>query len=329
MIYKSSGSWGLYTLFQFWEYIKGKISSVLGLTATQYNGNANTATTAESANKIEPNYTNVELSAVTSETTKYIKIADCNWDQAGTLQVYLDGNALVDTLVINFGGGNAETPMLCGYYHGHMNGVYSVIARKGSTWNSDYSIYVKVMQKTNCVMHVALLKGNCTINITESTTAPTNISEWNVNYGLFGDLSGNVSGSSGSEMVHTCSTPRATAAKTVSIPGFTLTQGACIRVVFNNGNSAARPTLNVNGTGAKEICGPYGELLNAVVEPPATSAFGSGICTWDYNIVLDLYYNGTEWRVIGNPIVLRFSENSTVHKNISILGNLQTSILRG
>ena len=166
-----------------WNYIKDKISSVLGLTATQYNGNANTA------NKIEPNYTtNVELTEVTSETTKYIKIADCDWDQVGTLQVYLSGNSIVDTLVINFGGGNATTPMLCGYYHGHNYKVSSVIARKGSTYSSDYSIYVKIRQQTNCDVHVALLRGSCTINITESTTAPTNISEWAVNYGFFGNI---------------------------------------------------------------------------------------------------------------------------------------------
>ena len=35
-----------------WEYIKGKISSILGLTDTQYNGNAKTATTATNATKV-------------------------------------------------------------------------------------------------------------------------------------------------------------------------------------------------------------------------------------------------------------------------------------
>ena len=35
-----------------WNYIKDKISSVLGLTATQYNGNAKTATTATNATKV-------------------------------------------------------------------------------------------------------------------------------------------------------------------------------------------------------------------------------------------------------------------------------------
>ena len=145
--------------------------------------------TVASANKIEPNYTtSLNLTEVTSKTTKYIKIADCDWDQVGTLQVYLGGSALVDTLVINFGGGHALTPMLCGYYNGHGNGVYSVIAQKGSAWDSAYSIYVKARQMTTCNVRVALLRGSCTINITESTTAPTNISEWAVNYGFFGNI---------------------------------------------------------------------------------------------------------------------------------------------
>ena len=36
MIYKSSGNWGLYTLSTFWNYIKNKISSVLGLTKDNF-----------------------------------------------------------------------------------------------------------------------------------------------------------------------------------------------------------------------------------------------------------------------------------------------------
>ena len=147
--------------------------------------------TVASANKIEPNYTSVSLTQVASTTTKYIKVADCPWDSTGTLQVSLSGNNLVDTLVINFGGGNGATPMLCGYYSGNSFGVYSVIVQKGSTWSSDYSIYVKVRQLKNCNVQVALLKGECTINVTDSTTAPTNITEYPVSYGLFGDFTGN------------------------------------------------------------------------------------------------------------------------------------------
>ena len=144
--------------------------------------------TVASANKIEPNYTSVDLTPVTSTTTKYIKVADCSWFSTGTLQVRLSGNSLVDTLVINFGGGDALEPMLCGYYSGNNHAVYSVIAQKGSDWNQSYSIYVKVRQSTDCNVNVALLKGVCTVNITESTTAPTNIYEWTVNYGLFGNI---------------------------------------------------------------------------------------------------------------------------------------------
>lgn len=40
-------NWGLYTLSQFWEYIKGKISSVLGLTKDNYGGKADTAGNAD------------------------------------------------------------------------------------------------------------------------------------------------------------------------------------------------------------------------------------------------------------------------------------------
>ena len=41
--------WGLFTLSTFWGYIKDKISSALGLTATEYNGNAKTASHADNA----------------------------------------------------------------------------------------------------------------------------------------------------------------------------------------------------------------------------------------------------------------------------------------
>ena len=194
---RSSGS-----NYDFMRLDDGKIKVAPNVT-----GNANTATesivaytsdiptslpanggTADSANKIEPNYTNVELTEVTSYTDKYIKLAYCHWYDAGTLQVYLSGNNFADTLVINFGGGNGVDPMLCGHYNGNSHRVYSVIAQKGSAWNSGYSIYVKVGQETNLIVDVALLRGNCTFDISESTTAPTNISEWSVNYGLFGNI---------------------------------------------------------------------------------------------------------------------------------------------
>ncbi|MCM1307590.1 MAG: pyocin knob domain-containing protein [Butyrivibrio sp.] len=50
-----------------------------------------------------------------------------------------------------------------------------------------------------------------------------------------------------------CTTAAATAAKTVSCAGFSPVTGAEITVYFTVTNTAANPTLNVNGTGAKPI----------------------------------------------------------------------------
>ena len=49
MAYKNTGGthWGLYTLSTLWNYIKNKISSVLGLTKDNYGGKADTAGTAD------------------------------------------------------------------------------------------------------------------------------------------------------------------------------------------------------------------------------------------------------------------------------------------
>lgn len=84
----------------------------------------------------------------------------------------------------------------------------------------------------------------------------------------------------------TCSTASGTAAKAVTLSGFTLSVGALVAVKFSNINTAASPTLNVGSTGAKAIydcrTGTYpklGALINA------THLF---------------VYNGTQW-VLLNP----------------------------
>lgn len=56
----------------------------------------------------------------------------------------------------------------------------------------------------------------------------------------------------------TCSDSASTVAKTANLQGsasngFTLATGITIYVKFTNSNTAANPTLNVNGTGAKSI----------------------------------------------------------------------------
>ena len=142
--------------------------------------------TADNAKKIVPAYTRINLSTVSTTTIKYVKLADCAWYQEGTMEVYLHGNGLEDTLVINYGGGNASIPMLCGYYTSHMNGIISAIAQKGSTWNDNYSIWIKISQISTAAVDIAVLRGSCTINILETTTEPTNTSKWNIGRGYWG-----------------------------------------------------------------------------------------------------------------------------------------------
>ena len=80
-----------------------------------------------------------------------------------------------------------------------------------------------------------------------------------------------------------CQTAAETAAKTVTIPGFSLVTGATIFVKFQYTNSASNPTLNVNGTGAKALY-RYG-----------TTRKSTTAGTWQAGAVLCLTYDGTGW----------------------------------
>ena len=83
-----------------------------------------------------------------------------------------------------------------------------------------------------------------------------------------------------------CSTAAGTKAKTVTVGSdFTLATGAQVVVKFSNSNSASSPTLNVNGTGAKNIC-QYG-----------TTAIGTETTTtgWRAGSIQTFTYDGTSW----------------------------------
>lgn len=232
MIYKSGGgTWGLYTLLQFWEYIKTKIDLVLGVKDFS-----------------------IEFNRVT-------KLKDTG-----------------------------------GYIDFHYNGD-----------TSDYTS--RIIENTKGILNINGVK------IQNSYVSAT---------GFTGELFGNASTADTATnattaykgMVHTCSTAKETKAKTVSITGFTLTTGACIRVLFANGNSVAYPTLNVNGTGAKEIRVKQGsEYVPLSAE---NGALGQGAYSWDSNTLLELRYNGTYW--IAN-------ENAIVHEKLnSELGYLSSRV---
>lgn len=78
-----------------------------------------------------------------------------------------------------------------------------------------------------------------------------------------------------------CATAAATAAKVVTCADFTeLYSGATILVNFSSANTASAPTLDVNGTGAKNV------ILSGSI--PVTAL--SGLC--------EFVYNGTGWVVL-------------------------------
>ena len=267
MIYKSGGGWGLYTLFHFWEYIKGKISSVLGLTKDNYGGKAAKAANADTAVNATYAYQATRADTAVNATR-------------------------ADTAV---NATRADT---------------AVNATRADT----------ATNATRADTAVNATRADTATNATRADTA-TNATRADTATNAYNAYSG---------MVHTCHTDSATVAKTVSIPGFTLTQGACIRVFFINGNSVAYPTLNVNDTGAKEIKCARGRLDTAINnDSDIDTKDGGGVYTWNANgtIVLDLYYDGSYWRVIGDPIVRRFFNGTSMINNVSITGINQESFL--
>ena len=84
----------------------------------------------------------------------------------------------------------------------------------------------------------------------------------------------------------TSPTAAATAAKVATTldGGFVLTNGATVLVKFSYANTAATPTLSVDGTDAKTVR-KYG----------ATSALAYG---WNAGEVVPLVYDGTQWEIV-------------------------------
>lgn len=82
-----------------------------------------------------------------------------------------------------------------------------------------------------------------------------------------------------------CETIASEAAKTVDMTGFELNEGVTIHVKFANANTAASPTLNVNGKGAKPIV-QYGTTAASTADET------NG---WYAGAVVSFTYDGTSW----------------------------------
>lgn len=101
----------------------------------------------------------------------------------------------------------------------------------------------------------------------------------------------NFNGSANVVHYGTCSTAAATAAKDVFLSNFVLVTGSRVVVKFTVTNTAANPTLNVNGTGAKAIY-----YRGASISAGYLSA----------NRTIEFIYNGTQYEAIGD-----FDTNTT------------------
>ena len=81
-----------------------------------------------------------------------------------------------------------------------------------------------------------------------------------------------------------CDTAGATAAKTVALSGFTLRTGGVVAIRFTNTNTAANMTLNINGTGAKQV------LYNRKAVPTYMIEGGE---------IIFMMFDGTYWNMLG------------------------------
>ena len=92
-------------------------------------------------------------------------------------------------------------------------------------------------------------------------------------------------GANGKMLFGTCATAAGTAAKTSSITGFSLYAGVTVCIQFTYQNTAASPTLNVSGTGAKAI-------------------YTNGVryAYWLAGATVTFVYDGSYWRVCSIPV---------------------------
>ena len=116
----------------------------------------------------------VSLSTVTTDTTKYIKLGTFRWSDSFSFKCKIAGDCFEDNVNINILAGNTNSSSVCGYYSTNSSLTRSIIVKRGGAWNSDFEIYLKIIQRTTDNVYVTIDKDyQDKINISESTTAPS------------------------------------------------------------------------------------------------------------------------------------------------------------
>ena len=92
MLLKPSGTWYKTTCLDFWNYIKGKISSVLGLTKDNYGGKASTAGTADYAHNMYSQ--TFDLSSL--DKTKFYPLVCASWTNFAEVAIFSESRLAND-----------------------------------------------------------------------------------------------------------------------------------------------------------------------------------------------------------------------------------------
>lgn len=92
-------------------------------------------------------------------------------------------------------------------------------------------------------------------------------------------------GANGKMLYGTCDTAAATAAKVATVSGFSLYSGVAVSIKMTYPNTAASPTLNIGGTGAKAI-------------------YTNGVryAYWCAGAAVTFVYDGSGWQVCSAPV---------------------------
>lgn len=156
-----------------------------------------------------------KVSAVTSETTKYIKLGEFNPAEGGNIICRITGDNFDDTIDINILGGNFDNTSIFGHYSTKSKRTQGI--RVSGTISQNIGIYIKINQLTTATVKVAVDKyyqsrisfSEGGLGQYEGVLTDISFSSYNGLFGnLTGDVTGNVTGSSGS-----CTGNSATATK--------------------------------------------------------------------------------------------------------------------
>lgn len=221
-------------------------------------------------------------------------------------------------------------------------------APSGSTCGTDISVFCGTEQceqvtigevicptGISCVVHANGTKKpvvlfTTTATITEACEATIPVTVDNITINKKFTIAVAKAGENGQMLYATCSTAAATASKVATLTSGTLTlkSGSVVAVKFTNENTVSSPTLNISGTGAKQI-----QLNGEALTTPAHY--------WVAGAVVTFVYDGNYWHVADGSSLSKAEEASgkaddaakvaTNYMNFSddglVIGDMTSSVL--